>query len=209
MVVGITLSFWVQDLRQAKGERAEETRYLAGLERDLQVDRETLTKTMDVCDKLIDQIDHTFDATPGAELTNEDIDRAMDALLTYSGFASSRATYRELRQTGASKLIRDKSLLAEVIGLYERTHANIEEWDQINRSYVLERMFPYLDEHGPAIKVEIVGAYAAGYHVAYEALKSEPHFQNLVRTNRLFKSAQRAVYEGIVGEIDRVLLLFP
>ena len=209
VVAGITLSFWVQDLRQAKRDRAEETRYLVGLQRDLQTDRETLTKTMGVCDKLIDQIDHTFDAAPEAELTNESIDRAMDALLTYSSFASSRATYRELQQTGASKLIRDKSLLGEVIGLYERTHANADEWDLINRSYVLDRMFPYLDEHGPVIKIEFVDAYAAGYHVAYEALKGEPHFQNLVRTNRMFKSAQRAVYEGIVGEIDRVLLLFP
>ncbi|MEM8712643.1 MAG: hypothetical protein AAGG01_16960, partial [Planctomycetota bacterium] len=88
-------------------------------------------------------------------------------------------------------------------------YANAAEWSDINRTYVLDRMFPYVAEFGPVIEEEADGTFVQGYHLAFEALEAEPHFQNLLRTNRTFKSAQKTVFESIATEVDRILALFP
>lgn len=209
VVAGISLSFWLQDLRQLQGDRAEERRYLEGLKRDLAMDEVALSKTAEMFGRMVESIDALLDPESRAEMSIEEIDVAMDALLTYAGFSSVQATYKELQQSGGSKLIQDKELLAEVISLYDRMYSNAEEWEQINRSYVLDQMFPYLAEFGPVIEEESTGTFVGGLNVAFTALQSEAHFQNLIRMNRTFKSAQKTVFEGVAAEVQRVLALFP
>ncbi|MEM8713358.1 MAG: hypothetical protein AAGG01_20625, partial [Planctomycetota bacterium] len=95
VVAGISLSFWLQDLRQAEGERAEERRFLAGLQRDLRSDHERLTRSAEMFGRMVESIDGLIDPARRAELSDEDMDIAMDALLTYAGFSPVRATYQE------------------------------------------------------------------------------------------------------------------
>ncbi len=207
VVVGISLSFFLQDLREEHSMRAEEDRFLAGFARDFRADLEVLRSREALLASMSTGLRSTMDSKQREELTDKDLDRIMDAGLTYVAFAPSMATYLELRQTGASKLIRDKKLLGKIIRLYETDYALATEWDRINRDLVLQRMFPYVEEFGPGVDGRLDGSYASGYHSVFLALEHEQWFKNLLSTNAMFKDAQNSVYVRLAEKIEGMLPL--
>ncbi len=205
VVVGISFSFWVQDQREQSAKRAEEVRFLDGFRGELREDLKALKGRVEAVERAVDGLRRAMDPKTRTELTVAELDWIMDAALSYIGFRGSLATYSELSQAGASSLIRDKAVLAGLIHLYERDYTQAREWDLINRGFVLERMFPYVEDHGPRVTGTIEGVYANGYHVVFQALEGETRFQNLLRTNALFKEAQVSVYEALTSKIERVI----
>ena len=109
-----------------------------------------------------------------------------------------------MRQSGGAAHLPDKELLASVIALYERAFPRASEWDGINRNFVLERMFPYVDDHGPAFQSQSEIAFAEGYHAAFVALEHEPPFRNLLRSNLIFKTGQLASYRSVLKSVETV-----
>lgn len=205
VVVGISLSFWIQDWREQAAMQKEETRYLKGFTQELRTDLEILRKRMDLLKRVSAGIRASLDPTQRETLTVTQLDQIMDAALTYAGIAPSKATYTEFRQTGGSKLFKDKALLADLIHLYERDYNQATEWGDINRDFVLDRMFPYIEEHGPGVSGSVEGTMATGYHVVFLALEHEQRFRNLLTTNVTFKDGQRAIFGGLVTRIEEVL----
>ena len=205
VVAGISLSFWVQDLREQRVKRAEEARFLAGFRTELREDLKVIEERIVVLKRAVTGLRTVMDDEKRADLTVAELDWVMDAALTYSGFPGSLATYSELRQSGGSQLMRDKDLLGEVIHLYERDYAQAREWDSINRSFVLERMFPYIENFGPRVHGVMDGAFASGYHAVFVALEKETRFQNLLWTNATFKEGQAFVYKDLASKIERVI----
>jgi len=203
VVLGITISFWFQDWRQSRNDRAEEARLLAGFAMELQVDFDELKQRREVLDKGATSVRDLL--AKANELDDKAIDAAMDSALGYTSFRPSTATYLELRQTGASRLVQDKELLRELIMLYERNYSAATEWDHINRTFVLDRMFPYVEMHGPSFAAEVSGAYAHGYHNVFRALESDDPFRNLLHTGTLFKEGQRAVYGNLQDAAEKLL----
>ena len=210
VILGITISFWFQEWRQGQDDRAEEQRLLTNIKLELSIDRDNVNKR---AQRLTDGIARMQQLTsaPSADhgLSQQAIDLAMDDALGYMSFSPATATYTELSQTGASRLIRDKQLVRQIISLYESQYPTAVEWDVINRKFVLDRMFPYLDMHGPAIDATITGAMATGYHAAFEVLSPNTQFRNLLRTGALFKEGQRLTYTRLVKQIDSVLAALP
>ena len=205
VVAGISLSFLLQDLREDHAKRAEEQRYLAGFARDFRSDLDLLRARRESLESMVSGLRAAQDLEQRKQLDTDALDRAMDAALTYVGFTPSRATYLELRQTGASSLIQDKELLGEIIDLHETAYALAFEWDRINRNLVLQRMFPYVEEFGPGVTSDVDGVFVSGYHVVLLALEKEQWFRNLLSTNVTFKDLQRTVYGQLVEEIEGVL----
>ncbi len=205
VVAGISLSFWVQDLKEQRAGRSEEERFLTGFRGELREDLEVLTARIESLKTSVDGLYSAMDPEKRASLGAKELDWVMDTALTYTGFRGSLATYSELRQTGGSHLIRDKAVLGEIIHLYERDYPGAGEWDLINRNFVLERMFPYLEDFGPHVPTTLDGTNVSGLHPVFIALEEEPRFRNLLRTNTIFKEAQSAVFTALTTKIERVI----
>ncbi len=207
VVAGISLSFWLQDLREQRAGRAEEARFLAGFKGELREDLDVLRGQIESLGQSVDRLHAAMDPEKRVALVNQELDQVMDIALTYTGFRGSLATYAELRQTGGSHLIRDKGVLGELIHLYERDYSQAEEWDRINRNFVLERMFPYLEDFGPHVATTLDGTTVSGLHPVFIALENEPRFRNLMRSNSTFKEAQAAVFTALTVKIERAIEL--
>jgi hypothetical protein len=203
VVLGITISFWFQDWRQQRDDRQQETRLLQGIVDELRADRAQLQQRIEMVDRGLTALQRL--QRDGGSMSAEELDRAMDQTLSYIAFAPSRATYVELQQMAGSRLVRDKRLLHQVITLYERAFPMAVEWDEINRSFVLDRMFPYVDQHGPSFVSTSSAGYATGYHQAYKVLANQTEFHNLLRSGLLFKEGQRATYAMLLHAVDKVL----
>ena len=204
VVLGITISFWLQEWRDQREDRKQETRLLRGLVAELRVDRAELLKRRTRIEQDIASVRRLLQPDTAA-LSERELDAAMDVALGYVSFAPSRSTYLELQQLGGSRLLRDKLLLHQIIALYDRIYPIATEWDAVNRSFVLERLFPYLDAHGPSFQVEMSGASASGYHEAFRALAPQNEFRNLLRSATVFREGQLASYQLLVAAVDKVL----
>ena len=66
---------------------------------------------------------------------------------------------------------------------------------------MLERMIPYLDMTAPHVEGPGGGLVATGMAPIYRSVASRDQFRNLVRTHRLFKSAQKSVYEATLARV--------
>jgi len=205
VVLGISISFALQDWRQGRKDFAEEQRLLASFAAEIRQDREVLAMNTEAIEHSLATIRSALDPKTRAELDEKALDQVMDMALGYNSFSPSVATYFELRQTGGSGLLRDKVLLRRIIALYERFYPQASEWDDINRNYVLQTMFPFVDENGPAFESEVEGAFAHGYHAVFVALESNPKFRNLLRSNTMFKEGQRVVYGQLIQAADSLL----
>ena len=133
-----------------------------------------------------------------------ELDLMMDVALSYNGFSPVVAAYHEMRQSGGSALIANKTLLGQIIMLYERSYPLSAEWDTINRDFVLTRMFPFVDEHGPSFKSHSEEAIAVGYHAAFVALENDRRFRNLLRSSLLFKEGQLFAYKRVLTAVTAV-----
>lgn len=204
VVLGITISFAFQDWRQARTDRAEERRLLDAFATELRLDVADLRQRGANLAEGVGMLQQLLDPTVVAR-DDAALDRAMDHALGYMSFAPSMATYAELRQTGASRLLRDKDLLRQLIALYDRLYPMAGEWDLINRKLVLDSMFPYIDDRGPAFAADLRGAFAHGYHAAFRALENEAPFRNRLRTCALFKEGQRGVYATLATAAEALL----
>lgn len=208
VTAGVSLSFALQDWRQAQRERSEEQRLLEGLRADLNIDAANLERRSEVLDLWIEHLVALQSPAARKELDNTAIDQAMDALLSYSSFAASKATYQELRQTGSSSLIRDKALLRRVIETYESAYPAAKEWDDLNRSFVLDQLFPFIDREGPSFESRADVAFTADYHRVFEALEDDTRFRNQMRTALLFKRGQKQIYTLMLERVQQTLAAF-
>jgi hypothetical protein len=204
LFVGITASLAANEWRQAIGRRDEERRALIGLRDDLRSDSAYLDGRLKVADGMIAAYGRLL--APAADAPPADsVDLYMDAAISYLTFARRDNTYEALKQTGRTDLIGDEVLRGMVINLYNRVYLNATEWDAINRQFVLERMIPYLDQEGPYVESAFDDGTATGFAAVYAAVHADDRFRNLMRTNRLFKEAQRSVYQLVQREVSHVL----
>lgn len=195
VVLGITISFWLEDQRKDREDRAEEQRLLEAFATELRGDLAAIEHHEK---RLADDVTRVQAAlADDSKLDDKALDAVMDTLLGYVTFRPSTATYSELRQTGASRVVRDKALLRRVLTVYERLYPIAEEWEAVNREFVLDRVFPFVDGEGPAFASSGDQGYAHGYHLAWRALRDQPRFRNLLRSSVVFRQGQAAAY-GIV-----------
>ncbi len=203
VLLGITGSLALQDWRQEQSHAAEAQRLLRGFADEMKLNRTELERRILAIEQSLEHIRAALDSESRPELDEDDLDAMMDVALGYNSFSPVTAAYIEMRQSGGSAHLQDKDLLARLIAVYERALPQATEWDGINRNFVLERMFPYVDEHGPCFDSQGENAFAEGYHAAFLALEHEPHFRNLLRSNQIFKTGQLATYRIVLEAVSQ------
>ena len=207
LVIGISLSFGLNEWRVAREAQRSEIRLLEGLRDNLRTDSLTLVALGNRMEGMIAGYDQLLQPVLAAQLPEDSLDLYMDMLITYTKFTRTDVTYEEMRQTGASRLISNTRLRDTVIGLYSTTYVRADEWDRIDSQFVLERMIPYLEAHAPYVPFDPSSGMFANRRPVYERLSTEDHFLNLVSTRRLFKSVKRSIYDATRAHIGEVIQL--
>lgn len=207
VVLGISISFWLEDQRKLREDRAEEQRLLEAFATELRGDLAAIEFHRK---RLADDTASMQGAlADDSKLDDKALDAVMDTLLGYAAFRPSTATYSELKQTGASRVVRDKALLRRVLTVYERLYPMAGEWDAVNREFVLDRVFPFVDGEGPAFASSGDQGYAHGYHLAWRALHDQPRFRNLLRSSVVFRQGQMAAYGLVESALKEMVAQLP
>ena len=194
LVAGITISFAVDEWRRDREDRRAERRTWEAIHVDLGADSAYLAAQVQRLGTMVRSYDGLLAGGPP-----DSLDAYMDRAISYIVFTPTQSAYRELQQLAGSRLIRNRSLLADLTNAYNREYVRATEWDAITRDFVLGRMIPYLDDNAPYAEGTGGGEVALGLGTVYRSVGSRDRFRNLVRTHRLFKEAQRTVYAAALA----------
>lgn len=192
IVVGIMLSFLINEWRENAKNKDKEISYLDNLRSELLADTS----------KIRDEIAALALIERGVDtILNMDIEkRVPDSLqiflrsqALYSSLPQRRITYRELQQTGESYLITNRNLLRDIITYYESVVWEIKEYNKIDENHVLNQLIPYF-----TAKIDMEGG-----SLVQQPFK-EKHFRNILRYNKGFKMVQIALYKKQLEEIRKL-----
>lgn len=187
VVAGLTLSLLLQDQAQAAQRAAQERKLLAAFADDLQADLAAMELHLKGIELFVDRHEVVLDAERRAAADERVLDQAVDALISYLPFAPHDVTYRTL-DASAIAGSSHRELFREVIALHTGPYRGAVEWSDIDRHFVLERMIPFLDLHGPYVERAANPLDPTGLHRALPELVDDRRFLNLVNTGRSFKT---------------------
>lgn len=196
LVAGITISFALDEWRRDREDRRAERRTWEAIHDDLGADSAYLATRVVQLEAMVRAYDGLLAGAPA-----DSLDGYMDRAISYVVFTPTQSAYRELQQLAGSRLIRNRELLGALTNAYHREYVRAAEWDAIGRDFVLERMIPYLDVSAPYIAGTGGGETAVGLSAVHRSVGARDQFRNLVRTNRMFKEAQRAVYVAALARV--------
>ena len=203
LVAGITISFALDEWRRDLDDRRTERRVWEAIHADLGADSAYLATRITQLESMVRAYNGLLADEPA-----DSLDVYMDRAISYVVFTPTQGAYSELRQMAGSRLIRNRSLLADLTNTYNREYVRAAEWDAIGRDFVLGRLIPYLDVTAPYVEGVSGGETAQGLSAIYRSLEKRDQFRNLIRTNRLFKEAQLSVYRAslarVIGIRERV-----
>lgn len=202
VVLGVTISLGLDEWRGRRQADREADDLVQRLRADLALDLSEIAVAVERNDRMIAAYRRLL-APDAAALPDDSLDRYVDLAVSYALFLPNDEAYEGMRQTGTSALL-DPDARADVIRLYTRAYGRAAEWDEINRRFILERMIPYVETHAPETDATAVGTTWIGLADAFRAVDDDPVFRNLLRTNVLFKTAQRAVYDSTRTAAERV-----
>ena len=188
VVAGISISFALDEWRRDREDHREEHRIWVAIQDNLRADSLTLASRDVKLRAFVAAYDGLLSGGPA-----DSLDSWMDQAISYTVFTPTQTAFQELEQMAGSRLIRNRALLADLTSLYNRDYRRAVEWDEINKNFVLERMIPYLDATAPYIAGTGGGETATGLSAVYRSVEKRDQFRNLIRTNRIFKSAQQTV----------------
>ena len=189
LVAGISISFALEEWRTERENRRTERRALEAIRDNLVADTLQLASASQRITRMLRAYDGLIAGGPA-----DSLDTYMDLAISYVAFGRTDAALQELRQTGTSRLLRNRALLNDLLDMYSREYMRAAEWDNINRNFILERMIPYLDANSPYVASRSGGEVTLGMAEMYRSVRARDHFRNLVKTNQTFKEAQRSVY---------------
>ena len=223
VVIGILLALQVNTWNLARQDRQKETKYLAGLKADLQVDLLELKNFMQ--DKQVKESSALLLLRMGDPVTAIEVQR-MDSIIwrvfIWRKFVPSTKTLDELTGSGNLSLIKNdsiKALMLDVAQHYEEIGVYIEhmrrEYDHYlyDRSAAMREMLPYVDlEHWArtdTVKnaLSTTGPQLAMHTDQTRALLHDLAFRNGLKLAALNNRSMRRRCESSYAKVEHLIEL--
>lgn len=202
IITAITLSFLVDEWREARQDRRTNRELLTSISDNLKKDTMLLAATIDFQEKMMAGEAHILNR-PDA-LKPDSLTLGLLGFQTYPTFRKSNVAYLTMVQTGQSRVIENKKLLTEIVDLYQTQYSIIDEWTEIERRLVLDKTLPYANEHLPYVK-NYDYASLLGKNKQFAAVLKSDEFRNLLSTDYNFKFTLNLFYTNTQKQIDSLL----
>ncbi len=207
IIIGVTLSFIVNEWREAERQKKAEIVALEEILRDLRADSLAMNSEL----KQIMNFDTVFQVLLRPDL---DIMQKKDSLEvglayfgSYSTFMPKQIGYRQLEQTGQLKIISNKTILNKLIELYTVDYKTIAEYNSIDKKYVLDTYIPLIMQK---MSMPASGGFVkitrASLRETEKLLKSLA-FRNAMIVNRRFKQIIVMYYRVTLVKISKMIKL--
>ncbi len=148
LVLGISLSFLLNEWRVGQSERNVEQNMLKQFRENLVKDSTNLSNGIEGLKIMLKASNDLLDLEAGDTYTDS-VTINLINILNFSGFYPTDIAYEEMRSLGHSRLIRDKELIGGLIQLYESDYDLVAEWVGADRNFLLNDLLPHMNNHLP------------------------------------------------------------
>lgn len=196
IIIGISLTLLLNNWREHRIERKTEVKLLESIRENLVADTLTLNGRLQNMGIFVHA--HKQFLSPSIDTFSSDsILTYMDLLATYTMFQGTDVGYQELKQSKSSTTIQNRILLQKVIQHYERKYDLIKEWNDIDKSFVLNDVIPFLNQNikykeGPFLHNDAESAVLL--------LENNDYFKNLIKSGGIYKHIVKLFYARIFAD---------
>ena len=204
LVLGITLSFVLNEYRQQQRDLKLEDDLLHQFRDNLILDSIMLsgqTKSLEIRTDFSRYLLGLGDD----EVYHDSVGLSLVYLMNYGGFYASDITYQEMRSLGNSRLIRNKTLLNELIQLYEMDYDLVNEWASADRSFLLEELLPYMNRNLPFARMLNFSVLSNAKKRDLMKVLREDETRYLIQYSEIMKMGNKAVFDQALGEVRRII----
>jgi hypothetical protein len=197
--VGITLTLLADGWKEEVANRKREAMLLRQLRQNLTADELYLRVEILALKKVIGYNTIFLDSQENGWVADSS-DTCSRMIQLYSTFPFNGTAYQMLRKNHNGQLISNLKLLGKFIRLYEKDYFDLKEYNNIDRSLILDRLMPH-------IKASFTSTNDLLHPANRQALRAA-RFRNIVSNSRRFKQIQARLYENqlpVIRELIREL----
>ena len=218
LILGISISFWIEKRRSNLGDRKKEQYALAAVHDDLVRDTLTLTADMHRLHQQASQLGALLDSARTNTLPADTVAAIInDAATQYMSFLLSESAFDQMKQTGTSQAIRNRNLTRALTAFYSSGMRKVYAWDDIAREHNAYRIAPYVTEHVP-FSMALLAHQQAGVlpdgafgpmvrftAADYRSLASSPAFLKLMLRQQYIKIRQGQQYTAAIADMRALI----
>lgn len=206
IVVGITISFMVQNWQEARKSRHEEVLMLERIHSDLAEDTLAMRAEIKVLEDIVRYGESLLRSTQIEDMADS-LNIFLGYQLQYSVFTKTDIGYQSMGQGRSAQLISNRPLLNKIIRLYALRYKELEEYGDVDKTFMLGEFIPYFNLRFPFVPDFDFQAFGAARFNTY--LQADA-FKNLLRANVLLKrqgvvryGAAIDVIAGLMADIEQ------
>ncbi len=208
IVLGITLSFILNEWRNNRDNRAAEIEALQAIHADLIADSTTVGKEIKLSNSYEKYYGYFLQNIKNKNAKQDSIVQALNVFGNYTTFEIRNVNFQQLQATGQLRLISNKKILTQIVNLYANEYENIKEYVHIDRVMVLEQILPFLIKESNLSLYKLYARKDILKLKEYKNLLNDKAFQNLFLMNQVFKfqTIQRYVaLKKLIGEVIKAI----
>lgn len=204
LVLGISLSFLLNEWRIENSERKLEKELLTQFRDNLILDSLSLSaqvKSLDMRMKAAQNLIRIEESTAYNDTTT----RNLLWIMNFGSFQPTDITYQEMQSLGNSRLIRNRELLTEMIQLYETDYSRVSEWSETDKVFFMNDILPYMNRELPFARLYNFGAMTPDKQRQLMKVLIQDQTRYLIQYSEIMKMGNKQVYELALGEVRRVI----
>jgi hypothetical protein len=202
-VLGVSISFLLNEWKTAESDKKKEVYILEGLKEDLHADSTVIAGQIAFLDMVISNADSIMNYR-GEKADMQQVKQLLSQFNT-SVFPESNITFAEMYASGNASIIHNKELLKELNRLYKIQYTNTHEWLKLEKESVMSTILPMVNERFPFAKNY---AYTDSSQFSqFESILKDPRILNAVQNNLLIKKGIRNSYQNNLVQIEKLLAI--
>jgi hypothetical protein len=203
-VLGISLSFVLNEWREQQAERKLEQELLTQLRDNLILDSLSLSVQMNSLDLRRNAAQNLLlidENTP----YNDTTARNLILIMNFGSFEPSDIAYQEMKSLGYSRLVKNKELLQETIQLYETDYDRLSEWVEADKLFLMNDLLPHMNRELPFARMYNFGVVSPKKQRQLMEALLQDETRYIVQYNEILKLGNKQVFELTMGEVRRVI----
>jgi len=203
LVLGISVSFLLNEWRLNQRKNTQERELLESFKQNLVSDSTVIFNGIQALNAQLEG---------GVKVLTNETNEYSDSLvyqvlglLSYVPFKSNDITYEEMKSLGSSNIIKNDSLRAQLIGVYENGYESLGGWVDVDGEHVRTKMIPYIEKNFPfAVNFQY---FSKGPEVKRKLIRAinADEFKHLLQFGLSYKTNAKAVFELMLAELKETI----
>ena len=204
LVIGITLSFWLNDWREGKAEQNLEFDTLSQFRENMKNDSSVMSQNIELLATYVKTYSDLLLLEKNS-LYQDSLSAKLVLVMSYFNFRPVDITYQEMQGLGNSRIIQDKALLNGIVELYNGVYGGLKEYLSADKNFNLNLMMPFITKNLPyAINFDFSSFSPAEKRRLMSVITSD-EMKHLIQLDLVFKSASKVQFELCLNSVSELL----